>query len=154
MMALETLDKSSDSSQQDESYDCTYEKLDRLLIVCDVLVHKALETLGRRLLKESRDRFKVVPDRYRSVAHAYWPTSDDTVSKVLRGSWDLVPSLLVDYGMDDIEADRLTEVLDSYTHDLAVSGTLHSRDELAYRLRSKLGLDVWDFEDCGESGDG
>lgn len=101
-----------------------------VLAVCDVLVYKALEAMGKRLVRSDRSRYRILGARPVHTAHMLWPPSDAEVDKALRGAWDVVPALIP----DPVRARRITLALDSYVHDLVITGTAHTRDELAYRL--------------------
>jgi len=114
-----------------------------LLAVCDVLVIKALEHLGMKMVRRSRERFHQLGDRPFFVAHILFPPSDGDVAKVTRGAWDIVPPLMQTHGCCEVTAIQVTQMLDEYVHDLAITGTAHSIMELAYRFRTRLGLPVW-----------
>lgn len=113
-----------------------------LLAVCDVLVLKALEAMGKWIVRADRSRFKALGERPFHVAHTLWTTSDLTVDKALRGAWDVVPAMLATHGYCDLRAEDVSKVLDDYVHDLVVSGTAHTLDELAYRFRTRLSMPV------------
>lgn len=114
-----------------------------LVAVCDVLVLKALETMGKRLVRSDRSRFRTLGTRPWHVAHTMWQPSDTEVTKALRGAWDVVPAMLDNYGCCDVTVVQIVEMLDSYVHDLVITGTLHSLPELVYRFRTRLGLPVY-----------
>jgi hypothetical protein len=77
------------------------------------------------------------------VAHTIWQPEDDVVTKALRGAWDVVPALLGAHGCCGITSRQVADMLDSYVHDLVVTGTLHTLPELAYRFTDRLGLPVY-----------
>lgn len=115
-----------------------------LLAVCDVLVVKAMEKLGTFIVRGERNRYNVIGDRPFYTAHTLWQPSDALVDKAIRGAWDVVPLILDTHGgCCDYDSNRVTVLLDSYVHDLAITGTKHNIDELAYRLRSQLDLPVY-----------
>jgi hypothetical protein len=118
-----------------------------LLAVADVLVVKALEKIGHRLVRQQRSRFAVLAGRPMHVAHTLWPTDDDTTTRALKGAWDVVPALLGTGGWSipapATDLDAVVGMLDDYVHDLAITGTAHTVPELAYRLRSRLHLPVY-----------
>lgn len=115
-----------------------------LLTVCDVLVIKALEALGKWIVRADRSRFKVLGVRPYYLAHTIWPAEEEMVFKALRGAWDVVPAMLsVHGGGCDVTSLSVTEMLDSYVHDLAITGTAHSLLELHYRFETRLGLPVY-----------
>jgi hypothetical protein len=66
------------------------------------------------------------------------------VDKALRGAWDVVPYVLDTHGaLFGAQAEDVTDTLDAYVHDLAITGSLHDMDELAYRLRTYLELPIF-----------
>lgn len=113
-----------------------------LLAVCDVLVLKALEAMGKWIVRADRSRFKVLGGRPFHVAHTLWTTTDLTVDKALRGAWDVVPAMLDRHGYCEVTAEDVTSVLDAYVHDLVVTGSEHTLDDLAYRFRTRLRMPV------------
>lgn len=117
-----------------------------LLAVCDVLTTKALENMGKFIVRISRERFRLLGTRPWHVAHTMWPVADEIVDKALRGAWDVVPAMLDAHGCCGITSRQVTQMLDEYVHDLAVSGTAHSVEELRYRFETRLGLPVYDLE--------
>lgn len=122
-----------------------------LLAVCDVLVIKALEKMGNFLRREkhtSRSERRDQILRARGIpthqAHMLWTPVEETVTKALRGAWDVVPAILENHGgCCNYDSAQVVEALDQYVHDLAITATEHDIDELAYRLRSGLGLPVY-----------
>lgn len=118
------------------------EQTSALLAVCDVLVVKALETMGKWIVRASRPRFRELGTRPWHVAHTLWQPDDHTVSKALRGAWLVVPALLDRHGALSVTSRQVTEMLDSYVHDLVITGTEHSLGELAYRFTAQLALPV------------
>lgn len=115
-----------------------------LLAVSDVLVYKALESMGKSILRSSRGRFKMLGSRPVHEAHTVWQADDSTVDKVLKRAWDVVPALLDTHGCCGVTSLQVTQTLDDYVHDLVVTGTAHTLDELSYRYTSRLGLPVYD----------
>jgi hypothetical protein len=116
-----------------------------LLAVCDVLVVKALEKVGNYILR-SRERgsYQTVEHLAKHEIHTVWKPSERIVDKSVRNSWDVVPLILETHGgCCEYDATQVVELLDRYVHDLAITGTVHDIDELAYRLRDRLGLPVY-----------
>lgn len=111
-----------------------------LLAVCDVLVVKALETMGKWIVRQERSRHRALGSQPMHTAHTIWQPDDTIVSKALRSAWDVVPPLLDSHGCCDLTSRQLTSMLDEYVHDLVITGTRHSLDELEYRFDSRLGL--------------
>jgi len=114
-----------------------------LLAVCDVLVLKALETMGKWIVRADRSRFRALGTRPYFVAHTLWQPTDETVTKALRSAWDVVPALMDGHGCCEVTSRQVTAMLDSYVHDLIVTGTPHQLQELAYRFTDRLGLPVY-----------
>lgn len=113
-----------------------------LLAVCDVLVVKALEVMGKRLVREERARFRVLGARPFYEAHTIWQPTDAMVTKALKSAWDVVPAMLDTHGCCGVTSRRVTDMLDGYVHDLCITGTKHHITELYYRFTDRLGLPV------------
>lgn len=113
-----------------------------LLAVCDVLVVRALEVVGKRLVRASRSRFPVMRGRAWSTAHQTWRPDDMMINDGLKGAWDVVPAMLYSHGCCGVTAHDVTEMLDSYVRDLLITGTPHDLEELRYRFSTRLGIDV------------
>lgn len=113
-----------------------------LLAVCDVLVIRALEVAGKRIVRAERSRYRTLGTRPMHVAHTIWPPSPELVNKALTNAWGVVPVLLDSYGCCNLTAVQVTGCLDRYTGDLLVTGTPHSVDELRYRFSSVLGINL------------
>lgn len=117
-----------------------------MLAVCDVLAVGALRTVGKYLVRAERSRYRAMGTRPWHVAHTLFPPApadEGVVDKALRDAWDVVPALLAVHGTCEVTPVQVTAVLDSYVHDLVVTGTEHDLGELAYRLQSRLGLPVY-----------
>lgn len=114
-----------------------------LLAVCDVLVVKALEVIGKRIVREDRGRFARFDGKPWHTAHTVWPTSDKVTTRALHTAWDVVPALLDTHGCCGVTSRQVTEMLDAYVHDLVLTGQLHNIGDLAYRFESRLGLPVY-----------
>ncbi len=113
-----------------------------LLAVCDVLVIRALEVAGKRIVRAERSRFRVMGTRPWHVAHTIWRPRPEYVVKSLQNAWDVVPALLDSYGCCGVTSRQVTECLDRYTSDLLITGTAHNITELRYRFSTGLGIDV------------
>lgn len=114
-----------------------------LLAVCDVLCLKALETMGKWIVRADRSRYRALGTRPFYLAHTLWQPADETVTKALRGAWDVVPALMDGHGCCDVTSLQITRMLDGYVHDLVITGTQHCLPELAYRFTDQLGLPVY-----------
>jgi hypothetical protein len=113
-----------------------------LLAVCDVLVIRALEVAGKRIVRAERSRFRTLGTRPMHVAHTIWRPDQIHVTKSLQKAWDVVPALLDSYGCCGVTSRQVSACLDSYTSDLLITGTAHNVEELRYRFRTVLGLDL------------
>lgn len=85
-----------------------------LVAVVDVLVVKALEAIGKRIVRADRARFNALKGRPFHEAHVLWPTDIVTVSKATKGAWDVVPALLDNHGCPGVESGRVVTLLDAY----------------------------------------
>jgi hypothetical protein len=116
-----------------------------LLAVADVLVIRALEAAGKRLVRSSRvgrSRFEKMRDRPLHTAHTLWRPDPELINKALVHAWDVVPAMLSAHGCCNVTAGQVTEMLDSYTRDLLITGTPHRLSELRYRFGSRLGIQL------------
>lgn len=118
-------------------------RVSALLAVCDVLCLKALEAMGKWIVRIDRARFNLMEGRHWYEAHTLWQVDDEIVDKALRGAWDVVPAMMDNHGFEGVTSGEVTEMLDSYVHDLVITGTPHSVEELAYRFQSRLHLPVY-----------
>lgn len=123
-----------------------------LLAVCDSLVLKALEQMGKWIVRTERSRYRGLEEYAKEcglgtrpwyLAHTLWQPDDTNVSKCLRDAWQVVPRLLANHGTCEVTPRQVTDVLDSYVHDLLITGTAHDLTELAKRFESQLGLPVY-----------
>lgn len=114
-----------------------------LLAVCDVLCIKALAQLGKWIIRADRSRYSEWAGRPLHTAHLKWQPTDEIVDKALKGAWDVVPALLGTYGCGDVTCEQVTDMLDSYLHDLAITGTTHDISQLYYRFETRLNLPVY-----------
>ena len=105
-----------------------------LVAVVDVLVVKALEAVGKRIVRADRARFNALKGRPFHEAHVLWPTDIITVSKATRGAWDVVPALLDNHGYLGVESGRVVTLLDAYVSQVATHGVPHRLDRLVTAL--------------------
>ena len=108
----------------------TSKDLAPLVAACDALVLKALEAVGKRLVRSDRARYRVLGTRPFHEAHCLWEAPDDLVSKALRSAWDVVPSLCMH--VPDIP--NLTSVLDMYVKAVIQDQKPHDVNDLARLL--------------------
>lgn len=112
-----------------------------LLAVCDVLVVRALEAMGKRIVRVDRSRYRRLGEKPWHLAHTVWRPDQAMVSKGLAGAWDVVPAMLDTHGCCGVTSHEVTEMLDLYVRDLLDTGTGHDVAELRYRFRY-LGIDM------------
>ena len=101
-----------------------------LVAACDVLVLKALEAVGKRLVRSDRARYRVLGTRPFHEAHCLWEAPPALVDKALRSAWDVVPSLCMH--VPDIP--NLTSVLDMYVKAVIQAQKPHDVNDLARLL--------------------
>lgn len=109
-----------------------------LVAVVDVLVVKALEAVGKRIVRADRARFNALKGRPFHEAHVLWPTDIITVSKATKGAWDVVPALLDNHGCLGVESGRVVTLLDAYVSQVATHGVPHRLERLVTALRYVL----------------
>lgn len=114
-----------------------------LLAVCDVLVVKALEQMGKWIVRAERSRHRTMAGRPYYMAHTLWQPQEDVITKALRGAWDVVPAMLDVHGCCNLSPRQVTSMLDSYVHDLVLTGYPHDIAHLQYRMRTRLDLPVY-----------
>lgn len=102
-----------------------------LLPVCETLVLKALEQVGKRIVRDERSRFRNLDGPF-YLAHTRWRPDPTSVARSLSSAWDLAPALL---GTD---APAVVAMLDEYVGDLLITGTPHTTAELSYRISTRL----------------
>lgn len=113
-----------------------------LLAVCDVLVIRALEVMGKKIVRADRARFRALGTRPWHMAHTLWRPDPADVSKSLEHAWDVVPALFDSYGCCGVTSVQVVHCLNQYANDLLITGTPHVIDELQYRFSTVLGIDV------------
>lgn len=109
-----------------------------ILAVCDVLVLKALEALGKRIVRVERSRHARRGDTPWFLVHLLWQPDDRMIDKALEGAWDVVPSVIGPQGHASVTADGLTVMLDDYTRFIVRQGVGHSPQELRWRFEQAL----------------
>lgn len=109
-----------------------------LVAVVDVLVVKALESVGKRIVRQDRARFNALKGRPFHEAHVLWPTDIVTVGKATKGAWDVVPALLDNHGCPGVDSGRVVTLLDAYVSQLATHGAPHTLARLVKGLRYVL----------------
>lgn len=111
-----------------------------LLAVCDVLVVRALESVGKRIIRSERSRYARKGTRPWHDAHTLWRPTPDMVDKGLAGSWDVIPAMLDNHGCCGVTSRQVKEMVDAYVRDLLVTGKAHNMNDLRYRFETFLGI--------------
>lgn len=113
-----------------------------LLAVCDVLVIRALEVIGKRIVRVERSRYQLLGTRPAHLAHTLWQPDQRMINKALVHAWDVVPAMLDNHGCCGVTSGQVTAMLDEYVRDLLLTGRAHSIDDLTYRMETRLGLEL------------
>lgn len=111
-----------------------------MLAVCDVLIVKALEAMGKRIVRAERSRFSRLGTKPWHLAHTMWTPDALMVEKGLVGSWDVIPALLDNHGCCGVTSRQVESMVDNYVRDLLVTGTPHNMTDLRYRFEKFLGI--------------
>lgn len=101
-----------------------------MLAICDALVLKALETLGKRIVRQDRSRYRNVQDRNFIEAYSQWPVHPVTLEKSLTGAWDLLPILLQHHVPEKGDIQALEVFLDRYVRETVLKNKKHSLGRL------------------------
>lgn len=109
-----------------------------LLAVCDVLVVRALESVGKRIVRVDRSRFSRMNGKPWHLAHTIWQPDESMMNKALHGAWDVVPAMLDSHGCCGVTSRQVTAMMDSYVRDLLITGTTHNLSDLRYRFENRL----------------
>lgn len=107
---------------------------DPLVAACDVLVLRALELIGKRIVRLDRSRFNRIGDRPFHEAHVLWQPDDKAIDQALGDAWSAVELVLDEHGCCGITVEQLTLALDRYVRDLCLTMQGHTTTELRYRL--------------------
>lgn len=114
-----------------------------LLAVSDVLVLKALEAVGKWIVRAERPRARQLTalGLPKHAAHTVWSCEQAMVDKALRGAWDVVPAMLDSHEWA-VPASKITALLDAYVSELVRKQCPHDLAELRMRLTDLVGVDV------------
>lgn len=119
-----------------------------LLAVCDVLVVKALEKVGKMLARNggNRQRVKVAATTPWHQIHTIVAPTPKDIDKGLHGAWDVIPAMLANHGCCGVTSRQVEMMMDSYVRDLLITGTAHKMPDLRYRFERFLGIPLPDAE--------
>lgn len=130
---------------------------DPMVAACDVLVLRALELVGMRIVRarsvpgprrareeQGRIRYGRMRDEGRPFhdAHTLWPAHPDDLDAGLAVAWESVDLVLDEHGCCGATPEQVSLILDRYVRDLVTTGTGHATEELRYRLGAYLGVPV------------
>lgn len=107
-----------------------------LLAASDVLILRALELIGKRIVRVERSRFARLEHRPFHEAHCLWQPDGEMLDKALETAWQLVPMVVREHARDDISPEQVVLVLDRYVRDLVHGMKGHDVQELRYRLEA------------------
>lgn len=118
-----------------------------LLAVCDVLVTKALEKVGKMLARNSgnRQRARVASTTPWHQVHTIVQPTPKDIDKGLHGAWDVIPAMLDNHGCCGVTSRQVESMVDAYARDLLITGTPHRLPDLRYRFERFLGIPLPDL---------
>lgn len=105
-----------------------------LLAACDVMVLRALELLGKRIVRVDRSRFGQMGDLAFYEAHCRWQPDADMLDRALGSAWEFVAQVVENHAAPGISSREVSLVLDRYVRDLVKGMRVHQLEELEYRL--------------------
>ena len=103
---------------------------------CDLAVVRALELIGKRVVRAERSRFGTMGRAGIGFheAHTVWQVDDATIEQALTGAWTVLPRLVNEHGCCSVAEEGLQEALDAYVRSLVASRTPHRYVDLEVRL--------------------
>lgn len=113
-----------------------------LVDVCDALVTQALASLGRKIVRQPRSRFKEFDGRPWQIAHTVWRPDPKDVDRTLDTAWDVLPALLSSRRADalGVSAEAVSACLNEYVRLLLERSLEHEAVSLRYWLAARLGI--------------
>jgi len=110
---------------------------DRGLIgACDVMVMRALELIGKRIVRIDRSRYARLEGRPFHQAYLLWQPDAEQLEKSLAGAWDYLPQIIDDHADSHVTGSQLALLLDRYVRDLIQARRGHDVDELRFRMKA------------------
>ena len=107
-----------------------------LLGAADVLVVRALELVGKRIVRVERSRYGALRGRPFHEAHTLWQPDTEMLNKALAGAWDQVGQVVRDHAHAEVDAGQVALALDRYVRDLVRARRDHTVADLAYVMRA------------------
>lgn len=115
--------------------------------MCDVLVIKALEKLGKYLVRKDGSRYRERQRIEWHEAHLIWQPTPAVVDRVLSDAWEVVPALVDTYGVSETTSEDVIAMLSAYARGLAISGRPHTSEQLQQQFADVLGIPVFDMDE-------
>jgi hypothetical protein len=113
-----------------------------LFALCDMLVIKALEVTGKRIVRSNRARYNGKGDTPWHECHSLWRPDGMMTDKGLENAWDLVPVMLAGHGLRQVTPQQVVGMLDRYARDLLITGVKHNQVDLRYRFEKVLSIRI------------
>ena len=107
-----------------------------LLAASDVLVLRALELIGKRIVRVDRSRFRRMGVLEFHEAHVLWQPEEEMLEKSLATAWTFVEQVVREHARADIDSRQVVLILDRYVRDLVQGMRAHDVTELRYRLEA------------------
>lgn len=107
-----------------------------------MLVIKALDALGRKIVRQPRSRFKEFGGRPWHVAHTQWHPDPKDVVRTLDTAWDVLPALLATRRADalGVSPEVVSAALNDYVRLLLERSLEHDTVSLRYWLAARVGI--------------
>jgi len=108
---------------------------------CDLAVVRALELVGKRVVRSERARFgtMALSGRAWHEAHTIWSPEPGVVDAALSGAWNVLPRLVNEHGCCSIVDHDLQVMLDGYVRELVLARRPHQYADLEERLHDLVG---------------
>jgi len=123
------------SRQPDHQFDDLHAQV--LVAACDMLVLRALELIGKRIVRDERSRYQTLQSSGRAWFEAYtiWTPEPAQVDAALATAWANCDRIVAFYGYWDYTETSLRTALDGYVRDLVQFGQPHNRLALTTALQ-------------------
>jgi hypothetical protein len=108
-----------------------------LVAACDMLVLRALELIGKRIVRDERSRFQTLQTSGRAWFEAYtiWTPEPAQVDAALATAWSNCDRIIAFYGHWGYTESTLKTVLDEYVRHLVQFQQPHNRMTLTLALQ-------------------
>lgn len=106
------------------------------------MVLRALELLGKRIVRADRSRHGRMNGRPWHEAHILWAPDRQMLDRALASAWDLAPWAVQEHGCCGVTVTELTATLDRYVRDLCRAQQGHTVTDLRYRLAAYVGVET------------